>query len=135
MIFPKIRPKGQTTGAKDRSSLMTESLSGHKAGKEEKLLSLLGFAARARKLIAGTDLTRDGVRRGSVIIAVVAGDASENTKKRITDAGSYYETDVVLTGISSAEIGHRIGKPGAAAVVGVTDMNFANGIAALTDEQ
>ena len=103
--------------------------------REEKLLSLLGFAARARKLIAGTDLTRDGVRRGSVIIAVVAGDASENTKKRITDAGSYYETDVVLTGISSAEIGHRIGKPGAAAVVGVTDMNFANGIAALTDDQ
>lgn len=124
--------KSERTDDRRERPVVTHKL---KTGKEEKLLSLLGFAARARKLIAGTDLTRDGVRRGSVIIAVVAGDASENTKKRITDAGSYYETDVVLTGISSAEIGHRIGKPGAAAVVGVTDMNFANGIAALTDDQ
>ena len=34
-----------------------------------------------------------------------------------------------------AEAGEVVGGQGAAAVVGVTDMNFANGIAALTDDQ
>lgn len=106
-----------------------------KDGGEKKLLSLLGFAARARKLIVGSDLTRDGIRHGSVLVAVVASDAAENTRKRITDAGTYYYVDVLLTGIKSGDLGHQIGKSGNTAVIGVTDMNFAKGIMALFDEQ
>ena len=54
-------------------------------GTEGKLLGLLGFAARARKLVTGTDLCRDEVRRGRLPLVLVAGDASNNTKKRISD--------------------------------------------------
>lgn len=105
-----------------------------KAGGERKLLSLLGFAARARKLIAGSDLTRDGIRRGSVLVAVIASDAAENTRKRITDAGAYYDVDILLTDIKSGDLGHQIGKSGSTAVIGITDMSFAKGIMALFDE-
>ena len=100
-------------------------------GSEKKLLSLLGFAARARKLVCGTDLCRDEIRRGRLPLTVVAGDASDNTKKRIADACRYYGADMCIVPISSLDLSDRIGKSGNIAVIGVTDMNFVNGIAAL----
>lgn len=36
-----------------------------KEGAGRKLMSLLGFAARGRKLVAGTDICRDSIRRGN----------------------------------------------------------------------
>ena len=100
-------------------------------GAEKKLLGLLGFAARARKLVCGTDLCRDEVRRGKLPLVLVAGDASDNTKKRMSDACKYYGTDMCIVPISASELSDRIGKTGSIAVIGVTDMNFVNGIAAL----
>ena len=105
-----------------------------KADKEAKLLGLLGFAAKARKLVPGADLCRDAVRRGSVILVLLASDASENTKKRITDACKYYETDLGLLSLPSAELSARIGKSGQIAVVGVTDAHFAEGIFSLFED-
>ncbi|MBQ8249579.1 MAG: ribosomal L7Ae/L30e/S12e/Gadd45 family protein [Clostridia bacterium] len=99
-------------------------------GSEQKLLGLLGFAARARKLVCGTDLCRDEIRRGRLPLVIVAHDASANTKKRIADACKYYETDMCTVPLTSFELSERIGKTGSIAVIGVTDMNFVNGIAA-----
>ncbi len=104
-----------------------------KDGNEEKLLSLLGFAARARQLVCGADLCRDSIRRGKVTVAIVTADASENTKKRINDACKYYGTCFCGVSITSDELSARIGKSGSVAAVGVTDMNFAKGILALTE--
>ena len=100
-------------------------------GAEKKLLGLLGFAARARKLICGTDLCRDSIRRGQSPLALVASDASANTLKRIADACKYYETDMCQLPIPSSVLSKQIGKTASIAVIGVTDMNFVNGIAAL----
>ena len=99
--------------------------------KAQKLLGLLGFAARARKIVCGTDLCRDEIRRGRLPLVMVASDASANTKKRITDACKYYDTDLCLIPITANELSSRIGKTASIAVIGVTDMNFVNGIAAL----
>lgn len=104
-----------------------------RAGSEKKLMSLLGFAARARKLVCGTDLCRDEIRRGRLPLVVVAADASANTKKRIADACRFYGADMVLAPITSFDLSRQIGKSASIAVVGVTDMNFVNGIAALLD--
>ncbi len=99
-----------------------------KPGSETKILGLLGFAARARKLIFGSDLCRDSIRRGTAILTLVAADASDNTKKRILDACKYYDAELAVTTFSSDELSRRLGKTGAAAVVSVTDVNFADGI-------
>ena len=53
-----------------------------RSGSQKKLMSLLGFAARARKLVCGTDLCRDEIRRGNLSFVIVADNASANTKKR-----------------------------------------------------
>ena len=100
-------------------------------GTEKKLMSLLGFAARAGKLICGTDLCRDSIRRGSAILTIVASDASANTKKRITDACRYYKSDMCVAMQKSAELSHQVGKIGEIMVMSVTDIHFADGISAL----
>ncbi len=98
---------------------------------KRKLLGLLGFAARARKLVCGTDLCRDEIRRGKAYFTLVASDASENTKKRIAYACKYYDTQLCRIPLTAVELSHIIGKSGSIAVVSVTDMNFINGITAL----
>lgn len=100
-------------------------------GAEKKLMSLLGFAARARKLVCGTDLCRDEIRRGNLSLVIVAESASANTKKRIADACRYYGADMCIAPITSIELSHQIGKSANITVVGVTDANFISGIRAL----
>lgn len=105
-----------------------------RAGSEKKLLGLLGFAARARKLVFGTDQCRDEIRRGRLSLALVASDAASNTYKRIFDACKYYGADICRIPVTADELSARIGKTANITVVGVTDVNFINGITALFDD-
>ncbi|MBQ8551628.1 MAG: ribosomal L7Ae/L30e/S12e/Gadd45 family protein [Clostridia bacterium] len=116
------------------SSEKSEGIHKLRCGSEQKLLGLLGFAARARKLVCGTDLCRDEIRRGRIPLALVASDASANTTKRIADACKFYGTELCRLPITASELSARIGKTANIAVIGVTDMNFVNGIAALIDD-
>lgn len=99
--------------------------------KSEKLLSLLGFAARARRLVFGAELCRNAVRAGQISLVIVAADASPNTKKRIIDACKYYGCDVCQSEVTASILSSRLGKTGMTAVVGLGDSNFIRGITAL----
>ena len=103
--------------------------------RSEKLLSLLGFAARARRLVFGTELCRTAARAGQISLVVIAADASQNTKKRIIDACKYYGCDVCQSAVPSAILASRLGKSGVTAVVGLNDHNFIAGITALCARQ
>ena len=103
--------------------------------KSEKLLSLLGFAARARRLVFGTELCRDAARAGQISLVVIAADASQNTKKRVVDACKYYGCDVCQSAVPSSILASRLGKSGITAVVGLNDHNFIAGITALCARQ
>lgn len=95
---------------------------------KQKALNMLGLAMRAGKLITGEELTIQDIRKGKVKLAIVAQDASENTRKKVRDKSTYYETpfDESLT---QAEISHAIGKP--RMVIGILDKGFADKITAL----
>lgn len=103
--------------------------------RSEKLLSLLGFAARARRLVFGTELCRTAARAGQISLVVIAADASQNTKKRVIDACKYYGCDVCQSAVPSAILASRLGKSGVTAVVGLNDHNFIAGITALCARQ
>ena len=103
--------------------------------KSEKLLSLLGFAARARRLVFGTELCRTAARAGQISLVVIAADASQNTKKRVVDACKYYGCDVCQSAVPSSILASRLGKSGVTAVVGLNDHNFIAGITALCARQ
>ena len=103
--------------------------------RSEKLLSLLGFAARARRLVFGTELCRTAARAGQISLVVIAADASPNTKKRVVDACKYYGCDVCQSAVPSSILASRLGKSGVTAVVGLSDHNFIAGITALCARQ
>ena len=49
--------------------------------KQNKILSLLGLAARARVVVSGGFMTEKAVKDGKARLVIVSGDASDNTKK------------------------------------------------------
>lgn len=113
---------------------------------EEKILSLLGFASRARKIVAGTDHITDairscaGIRKGNGAVhknspvVLIACDASENTRKRIANCCAYYNAEYADTGFTMELLSKRIGKGSEVSAVAVTDKGFAKSIRALLSE-
>jgi ribosomal protein L7Ae-like RNA K-turn-binding protein len=92
-----------------------------------KLLSTLGMAMRAGKIITGDDTVMKAVRSGEAKLVVLATDAAPNAQKKYRDKCSYYQIPLVEYG-SRFEIGSAIGKVDRV-VLAVTDAGFAQRIA------
>ena len=76
---------------------------------EKKLYAMLGMAQKAGKLASGEFSTEKAVKEGHARLVVVAGDASENTKKMFRNMCAYYQ--VPCCSFSDKEtLGERIGK-------------------------
>ncbi len=112
----------------------------------KKLLSLLGFAAKARKAVTGTDQVVEAVRRQDKSdgnpksgrnfgIVLIAADASANTVKRLTNACSYHKIRCERTDAVMSELSHILGKSGDVAAVGMFDRSFAGAVTALLDRR
>lgn len=104
--------------------------------KKSTVLSLIGFAQKAGKLVWGTDRICDEIRRHGVPeeegkgghgIVVISSDASDNTVKRIKNACGYYNVAYKQTLITSAELGEKTGH-GDLAAVAVFDRDFRVGL-------
>ena len=100
---------------------------------------MLGLAAKAGKLVYGCELTCDKVRSHgqSPYLILIAADASENTKKRITNCCKYYERTYKLLPpmFGCAELAHATGRRGPISCVGVNDKGFSEALAKLTNER
>ena len=93
------------------------------------LLKLLGLAAKAGKLVYGTPIVCEELKKNDKICLVfVAKNASDNTKKRITDRCDFYKKQLVELDVDTSELGRILGKLGELAVVGLTDKSFKEGI-------
>lgn len=92
----------------------------------DRVISMLGLAAKAGKLVSGEFAVEKAVKGGHACLVVVASDASDNTKKMFSDMCRYYKTSIVF--YSDREtLGHGIGKMMRAAVA-VTDAGFAKAL-------
>ncbi len=94
--------------------------------KTDKILSLLGLAQKAGKLVSGEFMTENAIKDGSARIVIVAEDASDNTKKKFSNSAAYYEIPIAIYG-DKESVGHAIGKEFRASLA-VTDDGFANAI-------
>lgn len=97
----------------------------------DKIHSLLGLAMRAGKLVSGEDATMLDLKKGKLNLVIVAGDASNNTKKLFNDKSSYRKVNYVELSTKS-DLGVSIGKD-SRAVIGIKDIGFANKITQLID--
>lgn len=91
--------------------------------KQPQWFSLLGLAARARKLVTGEELVVKEIRKRNVCLVIVANDASDLTKKKLQDKCNFYKVKLTFAADRQA-LGHAIGKH-ERVVVGVTDEGFA----------
>ncbi len=91
---------------------------------KDKLLSTVGLCARARKLVMGTPMVCEALKRGgraSPLAVLEASDTSENTHGKLVSKCAYYRVPLYRLPVSTAELGHAIGKSGLVAAVAVTD--------------
>lgn len=109
-----------------------------KAAVEKKLLSILGFTAKAGKMISGVDRICDEIRRHGAPsedgkglsthgIVLLSCDASQNTAKRVFNACRFYRVELVKTTLTQDAIGTIIGKASSAACA-TFDRSFSDGI-------
>ena len=64
--------------------------------KQDKALAMIGLAQKAGKIVSGEFATEKAVKTGKAALVIVAGDASENTKKMFTNMCAFYEVPVYI---------------------------------------
>lgn len=94
--------------------------------KGNKVLSLLGLAKRAGKVVSGEFSTEAAVKSGKAFLVLVSQEASDNTKKKFHNMCTYYEVPVAFYG-SKEELGRCIGQEFRASLA-VTDPGFSEAI-------
>lgn len=103
--------------------------------RDEKILRLLGLAAKAGRLIAGADKVADAARSGIIAknggVIIVASDTAARIKKNIALAAGENGITWAEIGADMFTIASRTGGKGAASAVAVTDRHLASAIAGL----
>ena len=95
--------------------------------KQNKVLSMLGLAAKGRNVVSGEFQTLTAIKEGSAILVIVAEDATENTRKLFSDKCSFYRIPLSFYS-TREELGRAIGK-GVRSSLAVTDEGLAKVIA------
>lgn len=94
--------------------------------KQDKVLSLIGLATKAGKVVSGEFMTEKETKSGRAALVIVAGDSSENTKKKFQDMCEFYKVPIYFYGDKDT-LGHAMGKELRASLA-ILDEGFANGI-------
>lgn len=98
-----------------------------------KVLSMLGLAQRARKLVSGEFATEKAVKCQEAVLVIVAGDASDNTKKMFSNMCAYYKVPILILE-NKEKLGHAIGKELRASVA-ILDSGFGKAIMSLVEKE
>lgn len=93
---------------------------------KDKVLSMLGLAARSRNVVSGGFATETAVKGGKAHLVIIAEDASDNTRKKYSNMCDFYEVPCAVYG-TKAVVGHSMGRE-ERSVLAVTDEGFANSI-------
>lgn len=93
---------------------------------QNKALSMIGLATKAGKTASGEFCTEKEVKTGRAALVIVAGDASDNTKKKFRNMCEYYKVPMYLFADKDT-LGHAMGKEFRASLA-VLDEGFAKGI-------
>lgn len=94
--------------------------------KRDKVLSYIGLATRAGKTASGEFMTEREIKSGRAALVIVAGDSSDNTKKKFLDMCEFYEVPIYIYADKDT-LGHAMGKEFRASLA-ILDEGFADGI-------
>ena len=94
----------------------------------DRVLSMLGIAAKAGKVVSGEFSTEKAVKTGKAYLVIVSEEASDNTKKMFENMTEFYEVPMYVFGTKD-ELGRCIGKEFRASLA-IIDENLANAVEA-----
>ncbi|WP_347550346.1 YlxQ family RNA-binding protein [Pseudalkalibacillus hwajinpoensis] len=94
--------------------------------------SFLGLAQRAGKVVSGEELVVKEIQRKNAKLVLLANDASDNTRKKVTDKATTYKVPLCIVS-DRYELGHAIGKM-QRVTIAVTDAGFAKKLFAILDQ-
>ena len=92
----------------------------------DRILSMLGLAATAGKVVSGEFSTEKAVKTGKAFLVIVSQEASENTKKMFRNMCSFYRVPIYLYASKEA-LGNAVGKQFRASLA-VLDQGFASSL-------
>lgn len=92
----------------------------------DRVLSMLGIAAKAGKIVSGEFATENAVKAGKAFLVVTAADASKNTAKKFRDMADFYKVPHVVYGTKDS-LGGCIGKDYRSSLA-VTDEKLAQAV-------
>lgn len=93
---------------------------------QSKVLSLISLATKAGKTVSGEFCTEKEVKSGRAYAVIVAGDASDNTKKKFRNMCEFYEVPIYFYADKDT-LGHAMGKEFRASLA-ILDEGFAKGM-------
>ena len=96
-----------------------------------RLLGLLGLGVRGRRAVVGVENVREAAKRGKLVLAVIAPDASRHSLAKVTPLLEAKRVRIIQ-GPAATELGSAVGRESTAAV-GVVDRDLARGILAIVD--
>ena len=91
---------------------------------EQKLVRLIGLAAKAGRIRSGGFAAEKSVNTGKAALCMLAVDASDNTIKQFKDMCLHRGVPLVRTNFPKEALGHMIGR-GERASLTVEDQGFA----------
>ena len=92
----------------------------------DRVLSMLGIAAKAGNVVSGEFSTEKAVKTGHAYLVIVSSEASDNTKKHFKDMTDFYEVPCYFYG-DKERLGRCIGKEFRASLA-ITDENLARAV-------
>ena len=98
----------------------------NRKAKPDRVLSMLGIAAKAGKVVSGEFATENAVKAGKAFLVVTAEDASANTAKKFRDMTDFYRVPLVVYGTKES-LGGCIGKDYRSSLA-VTDEKLAQAV-------
>jgi ribosomal protein L7Ae-like RNA K-turn-binding protein len=96
------------------------------------LLQMLGLAARAGAVQPGTDRVREAARSGSLEFALVASDASDNSRDKLLPLLDARQIPYVIM-FERTQLGQSIGRAPISAL-GITERKLAKRVRELTEK-
>ncbi len=94
--------------------------------KNNKILGLIGLAARARKISFGADSVELQAQKKKVYLIILAQNSSVRTKEKFQKISEKYKIPIIITE-TIENLSKAIGKNNKA-ILGIEDINLANEI-------
>ncbi|MCR4704342.1 MAG: L7Ae/L30e/S12e/Gadd45 family ribosomal protein [Saccharofermentans sp.] len=99
---------------------------------KERVYGMIGLAARAGKIVSGSDAVTGAIRSGNAELLIITKDISRNSLDKILKNLTGDKEITCFSFGTSEDLGYALGKPDRT-VAAITDKSFAEGISAILE--